>query len=376
MLLCSVPAFAATKSDLAKTRKEIVEAEKRKASIAEENKELRAELSVLQKQLVKAAARVQRGEMELSATEKKLRVLKRKVEEKQAALEKGKKHLAALVQVSLRLSRMPPEAMVLMPGDSEKTMKASRAVRMASADIKKEAEKIQLQLEELEKLEDKLQEQRNKLATRQKAYTKEKEKLSAQLAERKKLQEKLNAREHDEADKIARLAKKAENLEGLLSNIISARKTAKKGKTTRLSMPTTAPKGRKGKVRSFAKAKGKIRPPLAGEVIRAYGKKSKKNETNKGMTIQARPGAQVTAPYDGEVVYVGRFLNYGRMVIIHHSDDFHTLLAGFAKIDTSAGEFLLEGEPIGAMGSRESSARLYVELRKKNQPIDPAPWMH
>ena len=63
------------------------------------------------------------------------------------------------------------------------------------------------------------------------------------------------------------------------------------------------------------------------------------------------------------------------MVIIHHSDNFHTLLAGLQKIDVEVGQFLLEGEPIGAMGDDADEQELYVELRKDNQPIDPAPWM-
>ncbi len=84
----------------------------------------------------------------------------------------------------------------------------------------------------------------------------------------------------------------------------------------------------------------------------------------------------MTAPFDGEVVYTGPFLNYGQLVIIRHSDDFHTLLAGLVKIDVNVGQFLLEGEPIGAMGESDSGNRLYVELRHKNQPIDPAPWIN
>jgi septal ring factor EnvC (AmiA/AmiB activator) len=35
----------------------------------------------------------------------------------------------------------------------------------------------------------------------------------------------------------------------------------------------------------------------------------------------------------------------------------------------------LEGEPIGAMGDNDAGNRLYVELRRNNQPTDPAPWI-
>jgi septal ring factor EnvC (AmiA/AmiB activator) len=50
------------------------------------------------------------------------------------------------------------------------------------------------------------------------------------------------------------------------------------------------------------------------------------------------------------------------------------LLAGLARIDVKTGEFLLEGEPIGVMGSGDN-ARLYVELRRNNQSFNPAGWI-
>ena len=130
----------------------------------------------------------------------------------------------------------------------------------------------------------------------------------------------------------------------------------------------------KGRLRSFADARGHIRPPAAGQVVQKFGAPDH-GGASKGIVIATRAGAQVTAPYDGEVVFTGPFLNYGMLVIIRHSDHFHTLLAGLSKIDASVGQFLLEGEPIGAMGEGESGNRLYVELRKNNQPVDPAPWI-
>jgi len=367
------PAAAGTKSELAKTKKEIAAAKEHKEQLAEQSKKLTSELSEIQERLVKAADAVQKGEAELSQVEDKLKVLSDQYATKKEALERRKKNLASLVQAALHLSQTPPEAIVLMPGDSEKTMKAATALKMATASIKVEAESIRLQVAELEKLQAKVGAQHERLIERQQALKKVKAGLAADLAERKALQDKLNQEEQQEAEKIARLAKQAENLEGLVSTLQSALK--KPGEKGSVEMPAEAPKGRKGKVRSFASAKGKIRPPLSGRILQSYGSAQGRNETSKGLLIQARPGAAVTATYDGEVVYAGSFLNYGKMVIIRHSDDFHTLLAGLATLDVGPGEFLLEGEPIGAMGEKDSDARLYIELRKDNQPVDPAPWI-
>lgn len=372
--LCGFTEMVAAKSDLARTQQSIKEAKARKQSLDKENDIVSKELLSLQRQLVKAAAKVQKKEAELSYAEKKLRIMKKKLKEKQATLLLHKKKLASLVRASIKLSRTPEEAIILMPGDSAKTMKTARALKMTSQSIKHETNIIHAQMQELEVLKTKMAKQRDSLFAKKKKLVKQQKALSAQVAERRALQAKLGKDLRAQAAKIAKYARKAKNIKGLLSNILQKRRDRARGKL--VQMPSAKPKGVRGKIRSFKAAKGKIRPPLAGVIVQKYGSVNKKKEIQHGITILAREQSRVTSPYDGEVVYAGVFLKYGRVVIIRHSDNFHTVLSGISQIDTSAGEFLLEGEPIGAMGEGDSSARLYLELRKKNQPINPMPWLN
>jgi septal ring factor EnvC (AmiA/AmiB activator) len=51
-------------------------------------------------------------------------------------------------------------------------------------------------------------------------------------------------------------------------------------------------------------------------------------------------------------------------------------LAGFARIDGAVGQWLLAGEPVGQMGADEGQKPLlYVEVRRKGEPINPLPWL-
>jgi septal ring factor EnvC (AmiA/AmiB activator) len=61
-------------------------------------------------------------------------------------------------------------------------------------------------------------------------------------------------------------------------------------------------------------------------------------------------------------------------LIIQHSDGYHSLVAGLDRIDEAVGDWLVAGEPVGAMGSGEKP-RLYLELRHNGQPINPLPWL-
>ena len=94
------------------------------------------------------------------------------------------------------------------------------------------------------------------------------------------------------------------------------------------------------------------------------------------LEIEARPGAQVIAPFGGAVVFADKFRGYGRLLIIDHGEGYHSLLAGFARIDVRVGQKVVAGEPVGAMKrSRKINPVLYVELRRKGQPINPLPWL-
>ncbi len=61
-------------------------------------------------------------------------------------------------------------------------------------------------------------------------------------------------------------------------------------------------------------------------------------------------------------------------MIIQHGDAYHTLLAGMRRVDATLGQRLLAGEPVGVMGVQEADMRLYVEVRRKGQPVNPLPW--
>jgi septal ring factor EnvC (AmiA/AmiB activator) len=103
----------------------------------------------------------------------------------------------------------------------------------------------------------------------------------------------------------------------------------------------------------------------------------------KGISLQTREEARITAPADGWVVYAGPFRSYGQLLIINAGGGYHILLAGMSRIDVSLGQFVLAGEPIAVMGSLAASGSsgkdslrpvLYVEFRKDGRPVDPGPW--
>ena len=123
---------------------------------------------------------------------------------------------------------------------------------------------------------------------------------------------------------------------------------------------------------------------MNGVRIREFGTADGVGGHEKGLSISARPGAQITAPCDGWVVYAGPFRNYGQLLILNAGDGYHVLLAGMDRISVDLGLFVVTGEPVAVMGGRIQAPTaiatgsgqpiLYVEFRKDGTPVDSSPW--
>ncbi|MDX1710123.1 MAG: peptidoglycan DD-metalloendopeptidase family protein [Rhodovibrionaceae bacterium] len=126
-----------------------------------------------------------------------------------------------------------------------------------------------------------------------------------------------------------------------------------------------------------AQARPVLLPPVRGRIEKLFGQPDPKTGvTSKGITLTARDGAQVVAPFDGQVAYAGQFRGYGSILILEHAGGYHTLLAGLTQINAVTGQWVLAGEPIGRLNKIDGDGpRLYVELRRESQPINPLPWL-
>jgi septal ring factor EnvC (AmiA/AmiB activator) len=145
------------------------------------------------------------------------------------------------------------------------------------------------------------------------------------------------------------------------------------------ALPAT-PLAKPGSVRPFPRSPGTLRLPVAGSLAVSFGERQVDgiDARARGIYMESRPGAQVVAPFDGQVAFAGRFRRYGLLLIIEHDGRYHSLLSGLERIDAVVGQWVLAGEPVGVMGRRAGGAgspRLYYELRRDSRPIDPLPWL-
>ncbi|MDR3155508.1 MAG: peptidoglycan DD-metalloendopeptidase family protein [Holosporaceae bacterium] len=113
--------------------------------------------------------------------------------------------------------------------------------------------------------------------------------------------------------------------------------------------------------------------PVCGKIVAEFGDHGPNGEMIHCISLETRPGAIVTSPSSGVVVFCGRFLNYGNIVIISNGD-YRVFLYGLSDIFVSVADIVEIGDYIGEM---KMMARPVVkmELKKSGESLDPRHWM-
>jgi lipoprotein NlpD len=121
--------------------------------------------------------------------------------------------------------------------------------------------------------------------------------------------------------------------------------------------------------RSSAASNGIWQWPATGNVTRQYDS----NGQFKGINIQSRPGTPIQAAASGEVVYAGDGLRgYGQLVIVKHSEVYLSAYAYNRVMAVREGDKVTAGQRLGEVGGDAANpGRLYFEIRKQGDPIDP-----
>ncbi len=131
----------------------------------------------------------------------------------------------------------------------------------------------------------------------------------------------------------------------------------------------------------FAAARGRLAPPVAGEVVTPFGPREHPRfrtvTVSNGIEIRAPAGTDVRAVAEGRVVFAGWFRGYGKMLILDHGDQFYTLYAHAAELYKAVGETVRQGDRVASVGDTGTLGDpvLYFEIRQAGKPLDPADWL-
>ncbi len=358
----------AVERQLERTRQAETAAEQRARKLA-------AEVQRLRRELIAAARAAQEREALLSRLEAQLPRLEAEAERRRDALARRRRQMQGTLGALVRLSRNPPQALMLSPGPPIEVVRSTMLLRAALPQLRRRAETLREEVAGLVRVRREIAAQRAELERTNASLADQRRRIESLLKQKIALRKEAEATRRRIAARAERLARKARNLRELFARLERERPPPPPARPA-LALPAPdTPFARPPGVRPFP-ARGPITIPAKGRIVERYGQSTGLGNTAKGVTIETRPQAQVVAPFDGRVVFAGPFRGYGQILIIEHGGAYHTLLAGLTRVDTAVGQWLLAGEPVGVMGRRDDNGgpRLYVEIRRKGQPINPLPW--
>jgi septal ring factor EnvC (AmiA/AmiB activator) len=355
---------------------------------------LSADRSKLTEQLIETAAHVRDVEASIDATRARLVPLDEREKLFQKSLDERRDVIVEILAALQRMGRQPPPALLVRPEDALQAVRTAITLGAVVPEMRAEADALAGDLADLLRVRKLIVGDRDKLAGDLDVLGREQLRMSMMIDERQKKQASAEQALDAERKRADELAHKVDNIKDLIAKLEAgldpatrAARAANHGieqEATKPSLAALSDPGRLSPAVAFADTRGHLRLPVNGARIREFGGSDGSGGTQKGLSIAARPGAEITAPCDGWVVYAGPFRSYGQLLILNAGGGYHVLLAGMERISVDLGQFVLTGEPVAMMGDGSQASAtvgagpkkpvLYVEFRKDGTPIDPSPW--
>jgi murein hydrolase activator len=371
LLLAAVLGAGAALAEPARTPEELerIEAEiareKEAAERAQAGRDAaRAEAQRLGAEAAKAAAALRAAEAALAALEREILELGGRELALAGRLETRRAEMAPLLVALQRLSRDPPPALAVTPDDAAAAARSAILLAGLTETLAAKARALEADLAGLAEVRASLSSRRQDAIARAETAREAGAALETAIAARTEAVARLEADLGAANERLAALDADAEDLRDLIAWLEEGPDASP------ASDPQAAPVSAGS--RAIPLVRGALDWPASGEAIARFGEDDGAGGTHKGVTLAVKGNALVTSPSDGEIVFAGPFGPYRALLILDCGDGYFVLIDGVATPSVVPGQFVLTGEPLGRAGG--GPARLYVELRRGREPLDPAVW--
>ena len=372
----------------------------RRAALSSDIAGMEADHAKLSTALIETTAKVNDQQAKIADSERRLDALTEREAAARRTLDSRKAVVGEVLAALQRMGRKPPPALLVDPEDVLKAIRTSMLLGDLLPAMRSEVERLVADLTELTDARRGVETERRALDSEVASLAAERERLSALVEARQAALGKAQGKMADEAGQAKRLAGEAGSLKDLIGrmeqNDAAAAKGAAAARQSDAKLAAIVPDAglaaqpfkdpaRLAPAVAFDKTKGLLPMPVSGSLLRGFGDDDGLGSAEKGMLLETRAAAPVAAPADGWIAYAGPYRSFGQLLILNVGNGYYIVLAGMDRINVGLGQFVLAGEPLGAMGdgSTKTAAAvalgaaqplLYVEFRKDGATIDPGPW--
>ncbi len=339
--------------------------ERQAASATEAADKARREARVL-------ASRVQEAEAAIAAAEARVAITATLQRAQKARLAKRQQPLVRLTAALQSLARRPTVLALVQPGSIDDMVRVRAVLATTLPRVEAETALLRQDIARSRDLAAQAtraarlrREGRRELALRRSALARmeaQSRARSRQLASTSRLEE----------ERALGLGERARDLDALVSDIeasgtLRQQLAALDGPVLRPPRPDQSQVVENTPLAARA-ARPAYRLPLMGQIVTGFGEVAATGVRSRGLTIAARPGAQLIAPADGRIGFAGPYRGFGQIVIIEHVGGWTSLITGMDRTALKVGERVAQGDPIGRASANRP--RITVELRRNGRPID------
>lgn len=236
-------------------------------------------------------------------------------------------------------------------------------------------------LARLQSLQAQIQEHKQRLAEARSEQLRQRQALETQKRDRQLVLERLSEQIRAQRRQVSTLIRDEQRLARLIERLSRlaakpGRPAPQRGKTAEQRVTEVANASLANY--EFAKLKGRLALPVAGEILSRFGQpREGGGPAWKGIFIRAPLGREVRAVGDGRVAFADWLRGFGNLLILDHGNGFLSLYSNNESLYKQVGELVRAGDVIATVGNTggQEEPGLYFELRHQGRPFDPLSWL-
>ena len=348
---------------------------------------------------------------DMDAIDRELVSLERQLNQLQKELKDKKTKYAASVNYLYRNHTIQDKLLFIFSAQTlEQTYRRLRYVREYASYQRMQGEEIQKKQKQINDKRAELSEARKTKENLLKERENEKTTLERQEKEQKALVDSLRKKQRSLQSEINKKRKEANQLNARIDRLIAeeiekarkraeeearreaaARKKAEKTESPSAAKPKAKPleaytmnKADRELSGSFASNRGKLPVPVTGPYIITshYGEYTVPGLRgvkldNKGIDIQAKPGAQARAVFNGKVAAVFQLNGLFNILVRHGA--YISVYCNLSTASVKADDMVKTGQTLGTIfsdGADGGRTVLHFQLRREKEKLNPEPWLN
>ena len=348
---------------------------------------------------------------DMDAIDRELVSLERQLNQLQKELKDKKTKYATSVNYLYRNHTIQDKLLFIFSAQTlEQTYRRLRYVREYASYQRMQGEEIQKKQKQINNKRAELTEARKAKENLLKERENEKTTLERQEKEQKALVDSLRKKQRSLQSEINKKRKEANQLNARIDRLIAeeiekarkraeeearreaaARKKAEKTESPSAAKPKAKPleaytmnKADRELSGSFASNRGKLPVPVTGPYIITshYGEYTVPGLRgvkldNKGIDIQAKPGAQARAVFNGKVAAVFQLNGLFNILVRHGA--YISVYCNLSTASVKADDTVKTGQTLGTIfsdGADGGRTVLHFQLRREKEKLNPEPWLN